>query len=262
MDLGADLEPLIGNWLHDVALPGFVPSPVIVERLADDERGDPRYQTRMHVFNGESTPGLLRLRYVLGKEGSDSRSDQTEPVRLGGHEAMEIGVVTSMPPRELWLEPYLSLNRDGMRMTLPQVDQQQLVRAAPFVGGRKSDWRPPASDDIVVDDLDPGFKVEADQSTSGVRLGAGGPFSGFIAQPELDQGLPEFAPAGTASPGAVEPDGRTPGLGQGTGERLLRLRPVLERGEPRSPPICRMRDAGASRTIFRPGRFPRSAPTI
>ncbi len=107
VDLGADLEPLIGDWLHDVTLPGFVPSPVIVERLTDDERGGPRYQTRMHVFNGESTPGLLRLRYVLGKEGSDSRSDQTEPVRLGGHDAMEIGVVTAMPPRELWLEPYL-----------------------------------------------------------------------------------------------------------------------------------------------------------
>ena len=40
------------------------------------------------------------------------------------------------------------------------------------------------------------------------------------------------------------------------------LRPALERGEPPSPPICRVRDAGVSRTIFRPERFPRSAPTI
>jgi hypothetical protein len=84
-------------------------------------------------------------------------------------------------------------------MTLPQVDQLQPGRAAPFVGGRSSDWRPPATDDITVDDLDAGFKVETDQATSGVRLGAGGPFSSFIAQPELDQGLPE-TPPGTARP--------------------------------------------------------------
>jgi ABC-type transport system involved in multi-copper enzyme maturation permease subunit len=198
-DLGADLEPLIGNWLHEATLPGFVPSPVVVERLADDERGGPRYQTRMHVFNAESTPGLLRLRYVLGEEGRDSRSDQTDPVRLGGHAAIEVGVVTSMPPREVWLEPYLSLNRDGMRMTLPRVDQLQPVKAAPLVGSRKSDWRPPVTNDIVVDDLDPAFKVEADEATSGPRIGGGG---FFVAQRELDQGLPEFiGPAASARPG-------------------------------------------------------------
>ena len=200
IDLGADLEPLIGDWLHDAALPGFVPSDAVVERLADDERGGPRYQTRVQVFNGESTPGLLRLRYVLGEEGTTSRSDQTDPVRLGGHEATEIGVVTSMPPRELWLEPYLSLNRDGVRFTLPRVDQQQPGRGSPFVGSRRSDWRPPATDDIVVDDLDAGFAVEADAASSGMRVGAGGPFSAFVAQPELDHGLVEFAtPPGTGA---------------------------------------------------------------
>ena len=198
VDLDADLEPLIGDWLHEAALPGFVISPAAVERLADDAQGNPRYQTRVHVFNGESTPGLLRVRYALGEEGSALRWDQTDPVRLGGREAMEIGVVTSMPPRELWLQPYLSLNRDDVRFTLPRVDQQDTSGLAPFVGSRSSGWRPPETDDIVIDDLDAGFSIESDEGASGMRLAASG-LSMFVAQAELDQGLPESLP-GTGTP--------------------------------------------------------------
>jgi ABC-type transport system involved in multi-copper enzyme maturation permease subunit len=198
LDLDADLEPIVGDWLHESDLPGFMPSPVELERLADDAQGTPRYQTRVQVFNGESTPGLLRIRYALGEEGSAVRWDQTEPVRLGGHEAMEIGVTTSMPPREIWLQPYLSLNRDDMRLALPSVNQQEMVREAPFVGSRPSAWRPPDTGDIVIDDLDPGFSVEEDESASGFRLAATGI---FVGEPEIDQGLPAFtAPPGTGVP--------------------------------------------------------------
>jgi hypothetical protein len=198
-DVDADLEPLIGDWLHEVSLPGFVPSPVTVERLADDAQGNPRYQTRVHVFNGESTPGLLRLRYALGAEGTAPRWDQTEPVRLGGREAMEVGVVTSMPPRELWLQPYLALNRTDVRLTLPRVDQQEPGKLGPFVGARASTWRPADTMDVTVDDLDPGFSVQADQAQTGIRLASA--FNVFGAASELDGGLPEFsAPAGTGRP--------------------------------------------------------------
>jgi ABC-type transport system involved in multi-copper enzyme maturation permease subunit len=197
-DLDADLEPLIGDWLQDATLPGFVPSPVTIERLADDARATPRYQTRVYVFNGESTPGLLRLRYALGEEGSTPRWDQTEPVRVGGQQAVEIGVVTSMPPRELWLQPYLALNRYDVRLTPPRIDEQARVRSDPFVGSRASTWRPPQTDEIVVDDLDAGFAVAADEAPTGMRLASG--LNVFAAEQEIDQGLPE-APPGTGRPG-------------------------------------------------------------
>lgn len=224
-DLGADLDPIIGDWLNEASLPGFVPSPVVVERLADDAQGNPRYQTRLHVFNGEATPGVLRLRYVLGEEGAATRSDETEPVRLGGEESVEVGVVTSMPPREIWLVPYLSLNRDDIRLTVPAVDQQQVARSDPFVGGRPSAWRPQTDEGIVIDDLDPGFSVEADERSSGFRLTATGV---FLAPAEDDQGLPAFR-TGTGTPGEwsrmAAPSGwgryrRTvAGVGPGSGTR-------------------------------------------
>jgi hypothetical protein len=200
LDLDADLDALIGDWLHEAALPGFVPSPLTVERLADDAQGNPRYQTRVHVFNGEGVPGLLRLRYALGEEGSDVRWDQTAPVRVPGRDAMEIGVVSSMPPREVWLQPYLALNRDDIRLTVPRVDEQQQAKLVTIAGARTSPWRPPVTDDIIVDDLDAGFSVEADADASGTRLVASG-LSIFAPTSDRDQGLPEF----TTPPGMGRP---------------------------------------------------------
>ena len=36
--LGTPLGPLLGDWIHEVSLPGFVASPLTIERLADDAR--------------------------------------------------------------------------------------------------------------------------------------------------------------------------------------------------------------------------------
>ena len=196
-EVDADLEPLLGDWLHEATLPGFVTSPVVVERLADDTQGNPRYQTRVHVLNDEATPGLLRMRYRSGEETTATRWDETEPVRLAGHEAVEIGVLSSTPPRELWLQPYLSLNRQDVQLTLPRVDPEKQVSAEPFLGGRPSAWRPAETADIVIDDLDPGFTVESDEA-EGMRLG-GGLASVFVGVPDMDQGLPESS-AFTGSP--------------------------------------------------------------
>ena len=190
-ELDADLDPLIGDWLHEATLPGFVTSSVVVERLVDTERGMPRYQTRVHVRNDESTPGLLRLRYATeGEETQATRWDQTEPIRLAGHESIEIGVLSSTPPRELWLQPYLSLNRQDVQLIVPRVDAEEQVRAEPFLGGRPSQWRPAETADIVIDDLDAGFSVETDDEQDGVRLG-GGLASFFVPPVDMDQGLPE-----------------------------------------------------------------------
>ena len=191
-ELDADLEPLLGDWLHEATLPGFITSPVVVERLTDDAQGMPRYQTRVHVRNDEATPGLLRLRYIAGEDptASSPRWDQTEPVRLAGYQAIEIGIVGSTAPRELWLEPYLSLNRQDVRLTPPRVDSTTRATEAPFLGHRPSTWRPAEGTDIVVDDLDAGFTVETDEADNGVRLG-GGLATFFTGAPDMDQGLPE-----------------------------------------------------------------------
>ena len=188
--LDADLDALLGDWLHDAALPGFLASPVQMARLPDDARGRPRYQTRVQVHNGEPVPGLLRLRYAIDRGHDDIHWDATEPVRVGGGASVALGIVTDEPVGHLWLAPYLSLNRGDVALRLPEVDTAAIIPDEPFSGSRPSDWRPTRSDAILVDDLDPGFSIAVDAELDDSRIGGGAAALG--AHTVIDEGLPVF----------------------------------------------------------------------
>ena len=183
---GGDIEQLIGDWLNDVALPGFVVSRALVERVADDADGKPRYEIRVYVRNDEPTPGLLRL--SLGFLPQSARS---EPVRVEGRSTVEVGMVTAEPPQVLWLEPYLALNREPFRIDLETAGEDEVAAREPFVGTRPSTWMPPPPEGIVIDDLDPGFST---MLRGNARIG-GRTVSAF--RREFDQGLPTW----TRTPG-------------------------------------------------------------
>ena len=190
--VGADLDAVLGDWLNSSALPGFVVSPVQVERLADDEQGQPRYQIRVHVRNEEPVPGLVRLSYgEWHGEAIGWVSDATPPTRIPAQTTVELGVVAVRPPAQVRLAPYLALNRAPLDLPLPEVDEATVVSTAPFTGGRASEWRPPAQPGIVVDDLEPGFAVRIDESERGVRL-VSNTSPADVPGVEIDEGLPVF----------------------------------------------------------------------
>lgn len=190
--VGADLDAVLGDWLGSAALPGFVVSPVEVERLADDEQGQPRYQIRVHVRNEEPVPGLARLTYGEWQgEEAGWISDATAPTRIAGGSAVELALVAARPPEQVKVEPYLALNRTAMDLPLPEVDETESLTTAPFSGSRPSDWRPPPQAGIVVDDLDAGFAVEFDEAEGGMRL-TGTAAVADTSGLEVDEGLPVF----------------------------------------------------------------------
>ena len=179
--IGVDLPGLVGDWLNETALPGFMASGARVVRMADDEQGRPRYETTLHVRNGEPVAGLVRLSH-----GRFSRS-YSDPIRIPGNTAVEIGMVTPRPPEGLRLEPYLALNRMPVRIDLAAAEASDDADREPLVGSRPSAWAP-AVEGIVIDDLDPGFSVEDRAGDTRRRIGTA------IIEPgrqrELDQGLP------------------------------------------------------------------------
>ena len=182
---GVDVRALLGDWLEDAALPGFVAASPRVFRLADDDQGQPRYQLSVHVRNDEPVPGLVRLTYG---ERAEELADSTSPIRIPGNSSAELGLVASAPPARMWLEPYLSLNRRGIELAVPTVDEEQAVAEVPFAGQRPSDWRP-SSIGVVVDDLDAGFEVRAETADNS-RLGGG---DWFQLPPDMDEGLPAYS---------------------------------------------------------------------
>ena len=179
--IGVDLPGLMGDWLNETALPGFITSRATVVRIADDGEGRPRYETRFHVRNGEPVPGLVRVSH-----GQFLRETSSDPIRIPGNTAVEVGMVTLRPPERLWLEPYLALNRQRVRIELTEETPDYSDRV-PLVGSQPSSWAP-APEGIVVDDLDTGFSVEDRADDTGRRIGA--TLVGLGRQREYDQGLP------------------------------------------------------------------------
>lgn len=195
-EAGVDLAGLVGDFLHQTELPGFLVSAARLERLPDDDQGSPQYQTRLFVRNGEATPGLFRLRYAVRAPGG-ARWDSSEPVLIPGHTSVEFGLVTSRPPGTMLASPYLSLNRREFSIELPRLDNETISDSEPLRGARPADWRPAFLDDgagtIVVDDLDPGFSVETDEAEAGGLRLQGGLAGIFAPVFETDQGLPVYS---------------------------------------------------------------------
>ena len=169
-DAGGEAGDLLDYWLKTSGLPGFIASPAAVARLPDDEGGAPRYQTRVHVFNAEPVDGTLQLS-VGGPPPPDRADgptfgdvtgtfvyDDSQVVRVAGNTAVELGFVTRFSPERVRVVPSFSRNREDVGVAIPPWSTD-IVRAAPFVGDRPSDWRPPPVAGIVVDDLDAGFAV-------------------------------------------------------------------------------------------------------
>ena len=172
--LGDDAGALLVDWLHDAAMPGFLVSAARVRRLADDEQGQPRYESRVHVYNDENAPGLVRLAATEHGLWGGLRSD---PIRVGPKSAVEIGWITPAKLDQLWLLPYFSLNRTPLRLPLaPERGGSDAVLS----GTTSSTWRPPPTRGIVVDDLDPGFGVETSAADQNQRQSTANPARSMV----------------------------------------------------------------------------------
>ena len=187
-ETGLDLDALLGDWLGDAQLPGFVASVPEVTRLQDDEGGEPRYQIRVHLYNGEPTPGLVRLGVV--SESERPNRSWSDPIRVGGASAVEIGLVTEAPPGSVWISPYLSLNRNDFRVEVPDADPKESDDAEPYNGSLPSEWRPPPEPGIVVDDLDPGFSIIYATPKDEARYAPSS--SWWAGEVDIDHGLPVY----------------------------------------------------------------------
>ena len=180
-DVGAPVSVLFGPWLESTALPGFTASGASVVRLEDDDSG--RYNTRVHIRNGEPVAGVGFLRM-----DREIWTERTETFAVGPRASVEVGWTTREPPRQLWLHSYLSLNRAPLRIAVSPPTDDRERRPDGFEGVRPSSWSPAAVDGVVVDDLDPGFSVETD--SAGVV--PGGFWDRFLPNVHMDRGLPRY----------------------------------------------------------------------
>ena len=202
------IDPFLTDWLRTSALPAYAASDYTTFRIADDERGDPRFQTSVAVRNTQPVGGFVRLQFPTKESWDWTHPYLTESqgVRIEAGVAKRINLVTSYEIRSVYLDPVFSLHRGSVRLfkDSESSEAQPTKQPAPFE--EDSSWNPIEEIGIIVDDLDPGFKVEQAR-ISITRPSRIGPL-GWIRIPrldgELDRGLPirgrylfeYFAPAG------------------------------------------------------------------
>ena len=179
-----DMETTLEVWLESTRLPGFVVQAATTYRLPDREGGDSRYQLLVELRNGEPAAGMTKVVVEVG-EGEDRQRLPGEPVLVPAGGAVQIARVFSRPVRRVTIEPYLSLNREPFEIALDAADEERIVRTEPIEGTSAVPVAEPGGEEIVVDDLDEGFRVESGDGRRGLRLTARS--GGDVEQ---DQGIP------------------------------------------------------------------------
>jgi len=160
-----DLGSVLGDWLSAKGLPGFILAEPSIKRLPDSEYGKV-FQASLIVHNAEPFDGFATVSWLhegaYGGQRLDTRkASKTFLVR--GKESVRLNVVSDWFPRPIdvvYVEPYLSLSRDAIRIDIPETfDVDTIVDepAQPYVVD--SSWSPLDSPEIIVDDLDEAFEI-------------------------------------------------------------------------------------------------------
>ena len=191
LDVGIDFHALLGDWLNDASLPGYMVAHPHLERLADGESGESNYQASFLLHNGESVPGVVSFAYQtesLGKKDWGIR--RLDPVRVDGNSTMRVSIQSEFPVRQVWIEPYLSLNREAILVNFPELVDYAPTDAPQLPHIVEAEWLSPNADAVIVDDLDDGFSIEAPDGYFSVP-----PYPSWARMfmpfddPEWDQGL-------------------------------------------------------------------------
>ena len=165
-ELNLDLEAALGDWLNMKGLPGFIVTQPTSRRLPNDEAGNKQYEASVVVHNAEPHDGFVDVSYTnIIPEGHGTRRDISrgwyKAFLVRGKESVRLSIksITKFPVEVMFVEPYLSLNRDAIRIVIPPVvDESKIAQSEqPYVV--KTEWSPPISQAVVVDDTDETFEI-------------------------------------------------------------------------------------------------------
>ncbi|MCY4657412.1 MAG: hypothetical protein OXC80_11445 [Gammaproteobacteria bacterium] len=188
-DLEIPIDQVVGDWLNDIKLPGYLVSSGSIVRVSDDASNQPRYQTSFHLHNGEDVPGVVTAWYTTGSQEVNS---QTNAITIPPESSIRINLISQDPLTEVGVQPYLSLNRDSIPVRLGRkTDDQSIeqVSEGPRPLVESSNWMPPEQTGIIVDDLDEGFSTD-NPDLDVIPEWVPNFVKAFIPKPDIDQKLP------------------------------------------------------------------------
>jgi len=165
-NIDLDIEAVLGDWLNMKGLPGFIVAEPSSRRLPDTETGQKRFEASVVVHNAQPYDGFVDVSYTNahpqghGARRWDSRH-WYKAFLVRGNESVKLSISSEYqwPVDVMFVEPYLSLNRDAIRVDIPPViDLNKIAETRqPYVV--KTEWSPPESQAVIVDDIDENFEI-------------------------------------------------------------------------------------------------------
>lgn len=187
---GLVVDPFLTDWIESTKLPGYIPSRATVSQISVPDDDEPSYQISISVHNSEPITGYVKMRYETYH--INQGYSESLPVRIDGTSSKRISLISKRKIRNVEIVPIgLSYNRYPFAINL-----EALFDAVPTVAQlappiEADDWTP-QQNGVIVDDLDPGFKV-FHPPVSFKRSLSFGPFAWLQRarlEVDLDQGLP------------------------------------------------------------------------
>ena len=142
MKLDLDLKVTLGDWLNVKGLPGFIVAEPTSRRLPNTESGKKRYEATVFVHNAEPHDGFVDVSYTnINPEGDGTRRDISrewfKAFLVRGKESVKLSIqsIVPWPVEVMYVEPYLSLNREAIRIVIPPViDENKMAETQqPYV---------------------------------------------------------------------------------------------------------------------------------
>ncbi len=192
LDAGIDIGAAIGDWLNERGMAGFVVNDLKTERLANHD-GEAIYQTTFILGNSELVPGVVEVSYQAPAENDRWWGNPIllDPVHVPGNTAILVALQSDNPTTRIWLEPRLSLNREPIRLDVPELDRNTTTNSSILPYITQVDWQPVNRIGIIVDDLDVGFSVELPTlETKKLTIPTWLVHAAAVPSQEFDRGLP------------------------------------------------------------------------
>ena len=167
-----DLHELVGDLLGTEGLPGFIASNPSSRPLEGE--GESTYETSFVLQNGEPVSGPVQLALKYQNVNERIPSSSLPPILVGANQSLQIVFESLNPVQQIWVKPYLALNRMNIRVDLPiseELKELDYVRGeVPFIKYIDEIVRPQSENSsITIDDLDPGFSVIDDSGTTAIN---------------------------------------------------------------------------------------------
>ena len=190
-----------GDLLTTAGLPGFFVSNSTSQRLeSDDQR---TFETAFVIQNKEPVSGPVKLAgtYQRAKDDWTGFLDRVPfpSMLVKGNQTLRVVVESPVPVETIWIEPYLSLNRMDLRLNVPLSEEFQEIDGVnrwnvSIKSIEEIELPQVLSSSIIVDDLNPGFSVVNQRSTSTNNSGFVNFVRGLFDKSDvaLDAGLPKY----------------------------------------------------------------------